>query len=299
MKLIIIKKILIFLVLIVIGLTLPNQAWASPPTISGQVIVAGSGAPLVGITVVMTEAGNGNGSGGGGGDPGDHEPPDRGYNYNPLNNIIASVFRNYKQLFGSTNSLIPPVQAEGTRTAVTDSNGVFVFPAQDGWGCLESPQIMSVSIAGYDCPPTTTGNYGNVISERTVPPINCNPPIPSPTPIPPSPTPFTPPTPTPLPLPTATPFPTATPLPTPTAIPTATPTITPTPTPLTYCIHESCYQGNKLISGPTPNPNYKPNSFQPNSLSLPTPTIVKFDYLPYDFFMGVQLGTLKATPIPR
>lgn len=73
----------------------------------------------------------------------------------------------------------------------------------------------------------------------------------------------------------------------------------PPPTPTIYCVHDTCFRGNDVVSGPTPVSGSALNNLGSNPRIPPTPTIVRFEILPEDYFMQLQLGNIKPTPTPR
>ncbi len=73
----------------------------------------------------------------------------------------------------------------------------------------------------------------------------------------------------------------------------------PPPTPTSYCVHDTCFRGNEVISGPTPVSGNSLNNLGSNPRIPPTPTTVRFEILPEDYFIQLQLGILKPTPTPR
>ncbi len=73
----------------------------------------------------------------------------------------------------------------------------------------------------------------------------------------------------------------------------------PPPTPTIYCVHDTCFRGNDVVSGPTPVSGNSPGNLGSNPRIPPSPTIVRFEILPNEYFMEIQLGNIRPTPTPR
>lgn len=70
-------------------------------------------------------------------------------------------------------------------------------------------------------------------------------------------------------------------------------------TPTIYCVHETCFRGNQIVStGTTPTPTSSSNNLLNNPTIFPTPTKITFRHLLDELFMSIQLGNIRPTPTP-